>query len=86
MGRFAQEVPFRKVIRTKRNLEFFTNGYQFLVQVLPGVVVAPLYFSGKIELGVVSQSLSSLSICHKTAAELGLMYHSLLLDCVVQLF
>eukprot|EP00752_Nemacystus_decipiens_P001729 g1672.t1 len=47
---------FDKVIRAQRNLEFFTTAYRYLIQVLPGFVVAPLFFQGKIELGVVSQS------------------------------
>ncbi|CAB1097232.1 ABC [Ectocarpus sp. CCAP 1310/34] len=47
---------FGQVIRAQRNLEFFTTGYRYLIQVLPGFVVAPLFFQGKIELGVVSQS------------------------------
>ena len=46
----------RDVIGTQRNLEFFTVGYRYLIQVIPGLVVAPLYFGGSIELGVVSQS------------------------------
>ncbi|CAM9154188.1 unnamed protein product, partial [Phaeothamnion confervicola] len=46
----------KDIIKTQRNLEFFTVGYRYLIQVLPGFVVAPLYFQGKIELGVVSQS------------------------------
>lgn len=29
--------------------------YRYMVQVIPAWVVAPLYFKGKIELGVVSQ-------------------------------
>ncbi|CAM9734331.1 unnamed protein product [Scytosiphon promiscuus] len=47
---------FGQVIRAQRNLEFFTTAYRYLIQVLPGFVVAPLFFQGKIELGVVSQS------------------------------
>jgi len=47
---------FRKVIGAQRNLEFFTVSYRYLIQVIPGLVVAPLYFSNKIQLGVVSQS------------------------------
>eukprot|EP00611_Tribonema_gayanum_P013107 TRINITY_DN2388_c0_g1_i3.p1 TRINITY_DN2388_c0_g1~~TRINITY_DN2388_c0_g1_i3.p1 ORF type:complete len:749 (-),score=281.67 TRINITY_DN2388_c0_g1_i3:589-2805(-) len=60
---------FGDVIRAQRSLEFFTVSYRYLIQVLPGFVVAPLYFKGAIELGVVSQSygafnhiLSDLSI------------------------
>ncbi|KAJ8598989.1 hypothetical protein CTAYLR_009466 [Chrysophaeum taylorii] len=47
------------VIRTQRNVEFVTVAYRFLVQVLPVAVVAPLYFAGEVELGVVTQSSSS---------------------------
>jgi len=50
---------FRDVIRMQRNLEFFTFGYRYLIQVLPALVVAPLYFRGSIGLGVVNQSFSA---------------------------
>ena len=42
-----------------RNLDFFTSFYRFLIQLLPAAVVAPLYFSGKIEFGVINQSQSA---------------------------
>jgi ABC-type uncharacterized transport system fused permease/ATPase subunit len=45
-----------KLIATQRNLELFTVAYRYMVQVIPPAVVAPLYFQGKIQLGVVSQS------------------------------
>jgi putative ATP-binding cassette transporter len=35
---------------------FFTSGYNYLVPILPILIVAPLYLRGKIELGVVTQS------------------------------
>lgn len=38
------------------NLDFFTSGYRYLIQILPATVVAPMYFSGKIEFGVINQS------------------------------
>eukprot|EP00291_Cryptomonas_curvata_P005465 CAMPEP_0172190328 /NCGR_PEP_ID=MMETSP1050-20130122/23053_1 /TAXON_ID=233186 /ORGANISM="Cryptomonas curvata, Strain CCAP979/52" /LENGTH=286 /DNA_ID=CAMNT_0012865191 /DNA_START=280 /DNA_END=1137 /DNA_ORIENTATION=- len=47
---------FFELISVQRNLDFFTVAYRYMVQVLPGFVVAPLFFAGKIELGVVSQS------------------------------
>jgi len=50
---------YRDIISWQRNLEFFTTGYRYIIQVLPALVVAPLYFAGKIELGVVSQSFSA---------------------------
>jgi ABC-type uncharacterized transport system fused permease/ATPase subunit len=40
----------------QRNLEFFTNAYRYLVQILPIAVVAPRYFAGEVGLGVISQS------------------------------
>jgi vitamin B12/bleomycin/antimicrobial peptide transport system ATP-binding/permease protein len=59
----------RKINGAQRNLEFFTNGYRYMVQILPIAVVAPRYFAGAIELGTISQSagafnhiLSDLSI------------------------
>ncbi|KAK4491872.1 hypothetical protein RD792_002652 [Penstemon davidsonii] len=48
-----------KLLISSRNLEFFTNGYRYLIQILPAAVVAPMYFSGKIEFGVVNQSSSA---------------------------
>jgi len=50
---------FGSVLLMQRNLEFFTTGYRYLIQVLPALVVAPLYFGGSIGLGVVNQSFSA---------------------------
>lgn len=49
----------RDIIGAQRNLEFFTNGYRFMIQLLPVAVVAPRYFAGAIELGVISQSVGA---------------------------
>ena len=46
----------RVILGTQRNLEFFTVGYSYLVQILPVLVVSPLYFAGSVELGVITQS------------------------------
>ena len=46
----------RAVLGTQRNLEFFTTAYAYLIQILPVLVVSPLYFAGTIELGVITQS------------------------------
>ena len=45
-----------EIIKTTRNLEFFTTSYRYLIQVLPVSVVAPQYFAGSIPLGVVTQT------------------------------
>lgn len=47
---------FIDLIIWSRNLAFFTTSYSYLIQILPLSIIAPLYFSGAIELGVVSQS------------------------------
>jgi putative ATP-binding cassette transporter len=55
--RLERVVDNRKKINTaQRNLEFFTTSYNYFVQILPVWVVAPQYFSGAVQLGVVSQS------------------------------
>lgn len=39
-----------------RNLAFFTSGYNYIALVIPLVVIAPLYLSGEIKFGVVTQA------------------------------
>ena len=46
----------KKIIGPERNLEAFTVAYKYLIQILPVLVVSPLYFAGTIELGVITQS------------------------------
>lgn len=52
-------VILQELLIASRNLEFFTSGYRYLIQILPAAVVAPMYFSGKIEFGVINQSVSA---------------------------
>lgn len=35
---------YQDLLVASRNLDFFTSFYRFLIQLLPAVVVAPLYF------------------------------------------
>lgn len=44
------------LIGWNRNLGFFTTGYNYLALLVPTLLVAPLYFQGKIEFGVVTQA------------------------------
>lgn len=46
----------RRIISVNRNLNFFTTGYNYLVAVIPVLVVAPLYMRGEVEFGVITQS------------------------------
>ncbi|MDB6174877.1 MAG: transporter ATP-binding protein [Chthoniobacteraceae bacterium] len=45
-----------EIINWNRNLGFFINGYNYLALLLPVMVVGPLYMSGLVEFGVVTQA------------------------------
>src|SRR5262245_57197091 len=47
---------FRRITSVNRNLGFFTTGYNYLIQIIPALIVAPLYIRGEVEFGVVTQS------------------------------
>ena len=58
--RFNKVVENTKQVNiAERNLEFFTTGYRYIIQILPVAVVAPKYFAGKIQLGQISQSVGA---------------------------
>jgi len=46
----------RRIIAVNRNLAFFTNGYNYLIQIIPALLVAPLFIRGEVEFGVITQS------------------------------
>lgn len=46
----------RSIIAVTRNLGFFTIGYKYMIQLIPLLIVAPLYLRGEVEFGVVTQS------------------------------
>ena len=46
----------RRIIAVTRNVGFVTVGYNYLIQLIPLLIVAPLYLRGKVEFGVVTQS------------------------------
>jgi putative ATP-binding cassette transporter len=47
---------FRLIINVNRNLGFFTTGYNYLIQIIPALVVAPLFIAGQAEFGVITQA------------------------------
>jgi putative ATP-binding cassette transporter len=47
---------FRRITSVNRNLGFFTTGYNYLIQIIPALVVAPLFIRGEVEFGVITQS------------------------------
>jgi putative ATP-binding cassette transporter len=46
----------RRIIAVNRNLGFFTTGYNYLVQLIPAILVAPMFIRGEVEFGVIPQS------------------------------
>jgi vitamin B12/bleomycin/antimicrobial peptide transport system ATP-binding/permease protein len=48
---------FRRLIRINRNLGFFTNGYNYFIQIIPALIIAPMFILGEVrEFGVITQS------------------------------
>jgi putative ATP-binding cassette transporter len=47
---------FRRIVSINRNLSFFTSGYNYLIQLIPVLIVAPLFIQRQVEFGVIGQS------------------------------
>lgn len=47
---------FRSIISVNRNLGFFTTAYNYLIQIIPTLIIAPSFIRGEIEFGVITQS------------------------------
>jgi putative ATP-binding cassette transporter len=45
-----------QTIRINRNLAFFTTGYNYLIQIIPALIVAPMFIHGSVPFGVIPQS------------------------------
>ncbi len=50
---------FRRITSVNRNLGFFTTGYNYLIQIIPALIVAPRFIRGEIEFGVITQSAAA---------------------------
>ncbi len=48
-----------RIIRVNRNVGFFTTGYNWLIQLISLVLVAPLYAHGEVQFGVVTQAAAA---------------------------
>ena len=46
----------RRIIAVNRNLSFFTSGYNYLIQLIPVLIVAPMFIQRQVEFGVIGQS------------------------------
>lgn len=47
---------FRRLIGINRNLGFFTNGYNYFIQIIPALIIAPMFIHGDKEFGEITQS------------------------------
>lgn len=47
---------FQRIIAINRNLGFFTTGYNYLIQLIPVLLVAPLFMRQGVDFGVIGQA------------------------------
>ena len=52
----------RRIFVVNRNLGFFTTGYNWLIQIIPALIVAPSFIAGEVEFGVITQSAMAFSM------------------------
>ncbi len=45
-----------RIIRVNLNLGLFTNGYNYFIQIIPALLIAPLFMAGQVQFGVITQS------------------------------
>jgi putative ATP-binding cassette transporter len=53
---------FRRIISLNRNVGFFTTGYNWMIQIIPVIIIAPAFIHGDMEFGVVTQSAAAFAI------------------------
>jgi vitamin B12/bleomycin/antimicrobial peptide transport system ATP-binding/permease protein len=46
----------KRIIAVNRNLNFFTGGYNYMIQLIPTLIVAPLFMHQGVEFGVIGQA------------------------------
>src|SRR6185503_10116090 len=56
----------KRIIAVNRNLSFFTTGYNYMIQLIPALIVAPLFIRGTAEFGEIPQS--SMAFAHVLGA------------------
>jgi vitamin B12/bleomycin/antimicrobial peptide transport system ATP-binding/permease protein len=65
-GRLIQRLDdlvanFRRIAAIDRNVGFFATGYNWMIQIIPALIVAPAFIRGQIEFGVITQSAIAFS-------------------------
>lgn len=66
-GRLLQRLEgaianFRQITSINRNVGFFTTGYNWMIQIIPALIVAPVFFRGEVEFGVITQSAAAFAL------------------------
>ena len=56
----------RRIIAVNRNLGFFTTGYNYMIQLIPALIVAPLFIRGSAQFGEIPQA--SMAFAHLVGA------------------
>ena len=54
LGRIVEN--FRRITTVNRNVGFFSTGYNWLIQLIPILIIAPAFMRGDVEFGVITQS------------------------------
>jgi len=76
--RFGEVVAnFRRIIAINRNVGFFTTGYNWLIQIIPALVVAPAFIRGEIDFGAITQSAMAFSALVAAFSLIVTQYQSL---------
>jgi vitamin B12/bleomycin/antimicrobial peptide transport system ATP-binding/permease protein len=47
---------FRRITSVNRNVGFFSTGYNWFIQLIPTLIIAPAFMRGEVEFGVITQS------------------------------
>jgi len=62
----ALTTNLRRIIAVNRNLGFFTTGYNYMIQLIPVLIVAPLFIRGSAQFGEIPQA--SMAFAHLVGA------------------
>jgi len=52
----------RRIIAVNRNVGFFTTGYNWMIQIIPVIIIAPAFIRGDMEFGVITQSAAAFAM------------------------
>jgi putative ATP-binding cassette transporter len=52
---------YREIVNVQRNVAFFANGFNYLTQLIPILIVAPKYFRHEVEFGAIAQAAMAFS-------------------------